>query len=452
MKFPNSLVPRLAFIGLVAIAAPAGAGDFEDALAKAYLTNPSLEGARANLRATDEGVPTALSGFRPSVTATGTVGDSRKETSANPGTQVSTDPKTMTLTLSQPIYSGGATLAGMRKATHQVEAARARLLGTEQSILLSAATSYLNVVRDQAVRDLNLNNEQVLKRQLQATRDRFKVGEITRTDVHLAEARLARAVADSISAAGTLESSRAAFTNAVGEAPGAFAAPDISFKIPKSLEAALKDGEAANPGVIAAGFDEKAARESINATRAGLLPSLALTGSAKRSLDTSASGYWATEYVGTLSLSVPLYQGGSTYSGLRSARHQAQGLRLAFDQALRDATQQIRTAWENHAATRARIAAFETQVQASQTALEGVQKEASVGSRTVLDVLDAEQELLDARVNLVTSQRDATVATLSLLSSVGRLTAAELQLPVALYDPVGHYRDVQWKMFGGGID
>lgn len=457
MVFSNSSDVRLGLAAVAllswAVAVPvAMAGDFEDALAKAYLSNPSLEAARANLRATDEGVPTALSGFRPSVTASGAVGDSVKETSAAPGTKLKTDPTTMALTVSQPIFSGGASVAGVRKAKHQINAARARLHGTEQAILLSAATAYLNVVRDQAVRDLNINNEQVLTRQLQATRDRFRVGEITRTDVHLAEARLARAVADRISSESTLESSRASFANVVGEAPGAFSAPELTFNVPQSLEAALSNGEAANPSLIAAEFDEKAAREGVAVTRAALLPSVNLSGTARRSLDTVADGYWSTEYTGTLSLSVPLYQGGSVYSGLRGARHQAQALRLAFDQALRDATQQIRQTWQTHAATRARIAAFETQVQASQTALEGVQKEASVGSRTVLDVLDAEQELLDARVNLVSSQRDAAVAALSLLSSVGRLTAAELNLPVDLYDPVGHYQDVEWKLFGGAID
>ena len=428
------------------------ASGFEDALAKAYSANPTLQQSRASLRATDEGVPYALSGFRPSISATGTISEYEKETSTNPGVTTNLSPRTMSLTVTQPIFSGLGTLSSLRKAVNTVKATRARLLSTEQGVLLKTATAYLDVVRNKSVMDLNANNEQVLGRQLEATRDRFKVGEITRTDVHIAEARLARAKAERIAAKGQLETSKASYANVVGEVGGDFNAPKLNLNLPKSLEDALNEGRKGNPIVVAAEYDEVAARESANVAKAGLMPSLNLSGTAKRSFDTVADNYESDELTGMLTLSVPLYQGGAAYSSLRRSRHQAAATRLAFDQALRDVTEEIHRAWENNLTALARIGAFETQVKASETALEGVEKEASVGSRTVLDVLDAEQELLDARVNLVRSQRDATVSALTLLSSVGRLTAKELQLSVDLYDAEGHYQDVRWKMFGGGID
>ena len=439
--FASAIIPSLSY----------GSG-FEDAMAKAYSANPTLQQSRAGLRATDEGVPFALSGFRPSLSATGSISEYEKETNLNPGVSTNLNPRTMSLTLTQPIFSGMGTLSAVRKAVSTVKAARARLLGAEQGVLLSTATAYLDVVRNKAVMELNTNNEQVLDRQLEATRDRFKVGEITRTDVHIAEARLARAKAERIAAQGQLETSKASYANIVGEVGSNFSAPDINLNLPKSLEDALNEGREANPVVVAAEHDEAAARESANVAKAGLMPSLNLSGTAKRSFDSVQSNYQSDELTGTLTLSVPLYQGGAAYSSLRSSRHQAAAARLAFDQALRDVTEEIHRAWENNLTAMARIGAFKTQVKASETALEGVEKEASVGSRTVLDVLDAEQELLDARVNLVRSQRDATVSALTLLSSVGRLTAVELQLPVDLYDAEGHYRDVRWKALGGSID
>ncbi len=428
------------------------AGGFEDALAKAYSANPTLQQSRAGLRATDEGVPYALSGFRPSISATGTASEYEKETNLAPGVTTNLSPRTMSLTVTQSIFSGLGTLSSLRKAVSTVKASRARLLSTEQNILLRTATAYLDVVRNKAITDLNTNNEQVLGRQLEATRDRFKVGEITRTDVHIAEARLARVKAERIAAQGQLETSKASYANVVGEVGEDFNAPKLNLNLPKSLEIALNEGRKGNPIVIAAEYDEVAARESANVAKAELMPSIDLSGTAKRSFDSVQDNYESDELTGMLTLSVPLYQGGAAYSSLRSSRHQAASARLAFDQALRDVTEEIHRAWESNLTALARIGAFETQVKASETALEGVEKEASVGSRTVLDVLDAEQELLDARVNLVSSQRDATVSALTLLSSVGRLTAKELQLPVDLYDAEGHYRDVRWKMFGAGID
>lgn len=454
----NTTVSRLAIAGFASSLAlsvavqPVQADTLMDALAKAYATNPSLQSARATLRATDEGVSQAISGWRPSLSASGTSGLKRSETSSAPGNTISTQPKTLTLSASQSLYAGGQTTSDIASAENSVLAQRARLLTSEQSVLLSAATAYLNVQRDQAVVELNAKNEVVLSSQLEATQDRFNVGEITRTDVHQAESRLAGATADRIQAEGDLKSSRAGYANVMGEAPGTLEVPKLALPMPVNLEDALTLAEDANPTVMAAVFDEKAARDDVESTRGQLLPSVDLSGSASRSLDTSSNGYWANAYEAKVTLSVPLYQSGSVYSKLRQARQTASATRLTADQTKRDVAEQVRTAWETLVSTRARIDAIKTQVRASETALEGVQREASVGSRTVLDVLDSEQELLDARVNLVKSQRDETVAALTLLSSVGNLTAPDLNLAVDLYDAQGHYRKVRDKWFGGLVE
>lgn len=448
-KTLKNSVAQGALVAAMALgAAHANAETLVDALAKAYATNPTLESARANLRATDESAAQALSGYRPSVSATGTASAKQQETSTDPGNKVDTNPKTLSLNLTQSLYAGGQTMAAVSSAENTIRAQRANVQGTEQTVLLNAATAYLDVLRDQAVLDLNRNNEDVLSRHLEATQDRFNVGEITRTDVHQAEARLAGATANRIQAEGNLEASRATYANVVGEAPGVLERPDTALPLPGSLGEALDMAEEANPSIVAAIYSEKAARDSIDSAKGKLMPSIDLSGSAARSLDTTSDNYWANALEAKVTLTVPLYQSGSVHSQVRQARQQASAARLDADQARRTVAEQVRQAWQNLEATRARIESINTQVRAAETALEGVQREASVGSRTVLDVLDAEQELLDARVNLVTSQRDETVAALTLMSTVGRLTATDLNLAVDLYDTTRHYQDVRGKWFG----
>ncbi|MEG3617873.1 TolC family outer membrane protein [Magnetovibrio sp. PR-2] len=449
--FKNT-VSRLALVSAALLAvSPASAETLQEALSKAYATNPSLQSARATLRATDEGVAQAISGWRPSLSVEAYSSVKNQETNTSSG-KVNTNPKYLGLTLSQSIYAGGTTMAGIEAAESDVYAQRARLVTQEQTVLLNAASAYLNVLRDQAVLELNVKNEEVLSSQLDATRDRFNVGEITRTDVHQAESRLAGATADRIQAEGDLKTSRATYANLIGDAPATLDTPILALPLPESLEDALALAETNNPSVIAADFDYKSASADINSNKGELLPSLDLSGTASRSLETASKGYWANAAEAKLTLSVPLYQSGSVYSQLRAARQTAAASRLDLDQTRRDVAEEVRTAWETLASTQARIEAIKSQVLAAETALEGVQREASVGSRTVLDVLDAEQELLDARVNLVKSQRDETVAELTLLSSIGNLTAANMNLAVDFYDAQGHYQDVRNKWFGGRIE
>jgi len=448
----NTFLTRTAFGGvLLAVSShTVSAESLSDALVKAYNTNPTLLSSRATLRATDEGMAQAVSGWRPSFSATGTASAKDFESTNDPK-GYSTEPRSLTLNVSQSLFAGGTTMAAMSAAENAVQAQRARLTSAEQTVLLSAATAYMNVFRDQSVVDLNIKNEQVLTRHLEATRDRYEVGEITRTDVHQAEARLAGSNATRIQSEGTLETSRANYVNVVGEAPGKLEASILDLNLPVSLDEALAISKVNNPTVIAAIFDEKGSKDDVDSAQGSLLPTIDLSGSANRSLDTSTSYTSSNSLEAKVTLSVPLYQSGSVYSQLRQARQTASASRLALMQSRRDATELVRTEWQGLQTIRARIDSIKTQVRAAKTALEGVQREASVGSRTVLDVLDAEQELLDAQVNLVTSQRDETVSALTLLSATGQLTAADLKLSVDLYDADRHYQDVRGKWFGGSV-
>jgi outer membrane protein len=305
------------------------------------------------------------------------------------------------------------------------------------------------VVRDQAVVELNVNNEQVLARQLEAARDRFEVGEITRTDVHQAEARLSGATADRIKAEGDLQASRAAYVKVIGEAPGGLeeTAPPTDFPagLPQALTIALDE----NPSVISAEFNQAAARDNVDQVRGELLPSVDLSGSAARAFEASSETSRSDSYTGKVTLTVPLYQSGSVYSRLRQARQELASKRNLVGEAKRDAEEQVTRAWETLQSTKARIRSYDAQITAAEVALEGVQREAAVGSRTVLDVLDAEQELLDAKVNLVRAKRDELVASFDLKSALGRLTATALGLEVDVYDPAAHYGEVRGKWTGG---
>jgi outer membrane protein len=439
-----------AFVAL-GMTATAHGQSLEEALASAYGGNPTLLAKRAGLRATDEGVPQAISQWRPSLTASGSSGRTESTLSTRTESKQNFNPHSASLTLSQSLYSGGKTTAAIGSAENAVLAGRAALLGVEQTVLLDAVKAYVDVFRAQATLDLRINNEQVLNRQLEATSDRFEVGEITRTDVHQAEARLAKATADRIQGEGDLVSSRATYRNVIGETPGSLSAPAMELNLPSSAEESVKLAVAQNPDVVSAEFNELASQNNISEVKGELLPSLDLSGTASRSLNASGLKTSLESYSAKVTLSVPLYQSGSVYSRLRSARQTASQRRREIDSARRDATETATRAWETLQTSRARIDSFNAQIKASQVALEGVQREASVGSRTVLDVLDAEQELLDAKVNIVSAQRDEMIARFELKSAIGEMTAVQLALPVAAYDSRKHYNDVRSKLFGGNI-
>lgn len=424
----------------------------EDAMAKAYINNPTLLAARAGLRSTDEGVPQALANWRPTVEITSSAGAQVQRGNTNrENRSQSRRPVDFGISLTQPLFRGGRTLAATSGAENDVRAARANMLDSEQTILLQAATAYLNVFRDQAVLELNRNNEEVLQRQLEATRDRFEVGEITRTDVHQAEARLARSVADRIQSEGDLETSRANYLNIVGEPAETKAQlPEAEpVGLPADGEDAVRVAVVNNPGVISAEFSRRSSMDNVDEVWGELLPELNLNASSTREFESVSETSVRNTHEITLDLTIPIYQQGDVYSRLREARQDAAETTLEIDVQRRDAAEQATQAYESLLTARAQVQAFETQIEANVVALEGVQREAAVGSRTVLDILDAEQELLNARVSHVRSQRDQFVAIYELLSALGRLTAKDMGLTVDLYDPREHYDEVRDKWFGG---
>jgi outer membrane protein len=450
---PQMLARR--FFG-IAIAATlfTGAADaqtLEDALVKAYQGSPTLKAERARLRATDEGVPQALSGWRPTVSVSGSYGAQRSDSTTNgPANKTAevTEPLTGSLTVSQNLYRGGRTVAATEAAEHTVKADRARLSDAEQSVLLSAATAYANVVRGQAVLELNINNERVLQRQLDATRDRFRVGEVTRTDVSQAESRLSRASADRIAAEGSLTDSRAAYENVVGEPPVVLKPAKPLEDLPSSLLEAINAAKLNNFAVTRTKYLELAAQSAVSGIVGELLPNLTLNGEMETNHETSTDRSENQTVSVIARVSVPLYASGSVTSRVRAAKQTVSQRRDEFNQSVRDAIEAATGAWQILQTGRAQIRAFSAAVKAAEIALEGVREEANVGSRTLLDVLDAEQELLDARVSLVRSMRDELVATYQLRQAIGDGTAAKLGLPVELYNVEKHYREVRGKWWG----
>jgi TolC family type I secretion outer membrane protein len=433
----------------MAVLAPGAvfADTLDQALAKAYNNNPTPLAERARLRPIDEAVPQALSNWRPTVTLSGEAGVTRTDSATTTPHVRTTEPTTAEIIVTQPLYRGGRTTAEIARAENEVRAARARLSSVEQSVLLLATRAYVDAFRDRAVVGLNIKNEQRVRRQLQATRDRFQVGEVTRTDVSQAEARFARAKADRVQAEGNLISSRAIYRNIIGEAPGELSRPPIRG-LPANETEAQRLAGTANPDVIAAEFDEKAARDDIKVIHGELLPELNVKGSLSAADETSSASSSRNTGEIMAELTVPLYQAGEVYSRLREAKEVASRRRQQAHEARRNAIEAAARAWESLSTALARVRAFQEEVRANKIALNGVETEALVGTRIVLDILDAEQELLDAQVNLVRSQRDEIVAGHELKLAVGRLTAVNLGLPVKIYDFEENYGSVRNKWFG----
>ncbi|MGC2415623.1 MAG: TolC family outer membrane protein [Stellaceae bacterium] len=474
----TSVVAALLFAG-----APAVAQTLTESFAYAYNNNPALLAQRAALRATDEGVPQALSNWRPTVTFSGSAtaergGFVQPEINTAPSffpgpapcggsfpqnfgehcapTQFSNFlSKTLDLKITQPVYRGGRTEAQTRAAINTVHATRAQTLGVETQVFQAVAQAYLDVVRDQTLVEVSRNNEQVLHKQLDATRDRFRVGEVTRTDVAQAESSLAQATAQRIQAEGTLESSRANFARFVGHPPGRLVMPRERPVLPATREEALSLASNDNPNVIAASFTELAARDNVDLVRGQLLPQVSIVGDLNRSFAPSFTLRNIRQDTAsvTAQLTMPLYEGGAIYSQTRAAQQTVGQRRSQVDDARRQAVQTATQNWETLHAARAAIASFDSAVKAAQIALEGTQQEALVGSRTVLDVLIAEQQLFTTQSSLVQAQHDAAVAEFNLAAATGRLIAPELKLPVQLYDMDRHYKSVKdkWAGFGGGL-
>ena len=423
----------------------AASQSLEEALAQAYESNPTLRAARAELRVVNEQVPQALSNWRPSVEAVGTIGRSRSDTQEPIKDTTVATPREARLSITQPLYRGGRTVAATQRAENQVLAQRATLRSVEQTVLFDGARSYFDVWRDQSVLELNINNEQVLRRQLEATQDRFDVGEVTRTDVAQSESRLAVASANRIAAEGDLAASRAVFQRVIGTAPEVLDGPEPVLGLPGSRQEAIDRALRQDPRVLSAILSERAAERNVREVLGELLPEVNLRGNLSHRHSSSSSEGQDASIIAELR--IPIYQQGQVSSRVRAAKQEANQRRIQIEEARRQAKEDTIEAWEDLETARAQIDSFEAGVRANEIALEGVRQENEVGARTILDILDAEQELLDSQVSLVRAQRDEFVAGYSLLSALGRLTAEELQLPVEPYDPEGAYKAVRDTWF-----
>ncbi len=436
----------------VSVTPPAVAQTLEEALATAYSSNPDLLAARAQLRSVNEGVPQALSNWRPQVTVSGSAGLERREFQGDSGSDTeTTEPWEVGVGVTQSLYRGGRTTAETARAEAEVEAQRARLTATEQEVLLDAVVAHMDVWRDQSVLQLNRKNEQVLGRQLEAARDRFTVGEITRTDVAQSEARLARATAERIDAEGNLASSRAIYQKVIGIYPGILVQPPALEGLPSEQKTVVDIALARNPNLASAQFSASAARHRIREDLGRFLPEVSLTGDISHSEENVVENGETDQYRVLAQVTIPLYQQGLVSSQVREDKQIANQRRLEIDAARRTVEQNAIRAWEAYQTARAQIVSITAEVAANRIALEGVRQEQAVGARTVLDLLDAEQELLDSEVNLVRAQRDDLVAAYAELATMGRLTATDLKLPVDVYDPVSDYEAVRNKWFGLGI-
>ncbi|MDX1541948.1 MAG: TolC family outer membrane protein, partial [Geminicoccaceae bacterium] len=445
----NALRAALAVGLLAATHQPGGAQTLEEALVSAYLTNPELEAQRAALRATDELVPEALSDWRPNVRVDGSAVAADID-SPNAKGQLST--LTGSLVVDQDIYRGGETVANTSRAEALVRLERARLQAIEQDVLLDAVVAYTDLLTALAVLELAIQNENRLERQLQATRDRFEVGEVTRTDVAQAQARLAGAVSDRTEAEGAIRSAEATFRAVINEEPVRLTAPAPLTDLPPREEEAQELAQSFNPNIAAAQFDLQAAEWGIDVAESALLPRLSVRGELTYTEEPSfALDRQRVASVGA-NLTVPLYQGGGEYARVRQSKHTFRQRREDLETAYRLVREEVTDAWQTMMTATATIESISEQVRAAEIALEGARQEALVGQRTVLDVLDQEQDLFTAEVDLVRAQRAQIIASYRVKAAIGQLTAEGVGLPVEPYDPSAHYERVRDRWFGLGPD
>jgi outer membrane protein len=442
----------LALTGLLAVSAPARAETMQEALALAYANNPALQAERAKLRSVDEGVPEALSGWRPSASAQANTGISHQAFDTTSG---NLKPADIGVTLSQPVYRGGRTVATTKQAEENVLQERAQLTDTEQTVLVNAATSYLDVLQDQAILDLEAANETTLEAYAREANERTNLGEKTHTDISQAETRLARAHADRNTAEVNLRIARSAYARFVGQPSGPFAQPDLKLSLPATRDAAIDQAMMHEPAVTAAEHAERADAANIDAVRGNLLPEISLQGSINKTRNENVPQQFINDNhtendQALIQMKVPLYTGGADYARLRAAHQQRSEKLKNLDEAKREAEERAVQAWEQMQITAENIGLRRQQVEAAQAAFEGMTQEERTGDRSSTDRLNAVQELLDARVAALQAEHDHTVASIQMTAAAGDFTAEKLGLKVDLYDPGQHYRDSRGRWFGTG--
>jgi outer membrane protein len=434
--------------------APALAETIEAALVRAYQNNPQLNAQRALVRSTDENVPQALSGYRPKVALTASAGYQYQDTLTTSGgtpnaivrteTHGANPPRSAGLTITQTLFNGNQTANKTRVAESQVSGAREGLRVLEQTVLLTAATSYMDYLRDSAIVEVQKSNVRVLEQTLKQTRDRFNVGEVTRTDVAQSEAQLAAGKTQELTAESNLVTTQANYRRVIGNEPMNLApGSPVDRYLPPSLPQAVELSLIENPNVTAAMYGVDVNFLQVKVNEGALLPTVSLQGSVQQAYEQTLISQRSFGASAVAQVSVPIYQGGSEYSLIRQSKETLAQQRLNLETTRDQTRANTVTAWGQLVAGKAQVSSAQAQVQASEIALNGVREEAKAGQRTTLDVLNAQQALVNARVALVTAQHDRVVASYSVLSSVGRLSPQILNLPTITYDASVHYQQVR---------
>jgi outer membrane protein len=445
----------MAFVG----PAPALADTIEAALVRAYQNNPQLNAQRASVRSTDENVPQALSGYRPKVALTASAGyqytDVNSTQGGTPTAILRTElhganpPRSAGLTVTQTLFNGNQTANKTRAAESQVSGAREALRVLEQSVLLSAATIYMDYLRDAAILEVQKSNTRVLEQTLKQTQDRFNVGEVTRTDVAQSEAQLAAGRTQQLAAEATLTTTRSNFRRIIGNEPQALApGSPVDRFLPATLPAAVELSLTENPNVTASMFGIDVNFLQVKVAEGALLPTVTVQAAVQQSYEQALNTFRQFGASAIAQVSVPVYQGGAEYSLIRQSKENLAQQRLVLEQTRDAARANTVTAWGQLVAGKAQVSSAQAQVTASEIALNGVREEAKAGQRTTLDVLNAQQALVNARVALVTAQHDRVVASYAVLSTVGRLSPIVLKLQTTTYDPSVHYQQVRDSWYG----
>ena len=441
---------------MLLLGGPAGAESINSSLSRAYVNNPQLNAQRAGTRAADENVPLANAGFLPRASATGTVGFAHSDTrgalglGGAGGASADTIPRGVGLSVTHTSFDGYRTPNSVRQAESNVLGSREALRNIEQSVLQSAAQSYMDVLRDTAVLDLRNSNIKVLEEQLRQTQDRFKVGEVTRTDVAQAEAGLAGSRADFYTAQSNLQNSIASYRQVVGVQPTRLeAARPVERGLPPTLRNAIEISQIEHPSVQAALHQVDAAALQVKVAEGALYPTVQVQGSVTKQYDVSNTAN-SESFVGSVTggVTIPIYQGGAEYATIRQAKEVLSQARLTADVQRENVRAAVISAWGLLESSKATVQSDQASVNASEIALNGVREEARVGQRTTLDVLNAQQTLLNARVSLVGAQRDRVVASYAVLATVGKLSLSTLGLSVKQYNPITHFNQVKDKWFG----
>ncbi|HLX16141.1 MAG TPA: TolC family outer membrane protein [Bradyrhizobium sp.] len=429
-------------------AAPARADTMEAALLRAYQNNPQLNAQRASVRATDESVPQALSGYRPKLAATASSGGQfTNELVRIPGSKIeegSQGPHAAGATVTQTLFNGNQTANKVRAAESQVSGAREGLRLLEQSVLLAAASIYMDYLRDAAILEVQRSNTRVLEETLRQTRQRYGAGLVTPTDVAQSEAQLAAGRTQELAAEATLTTTRANFRRIIGNEPRQLApASPVDRYLPETLRDAADIALAENPSVTSAMYGIDVSFLNVKISEGALFPTVSLQASVQKTSQQTITQVREFSASAVAQVSIPIYQGGAEYSLIRQSKETADQQRFNLEQVRDQARADLITAWGQLLAGKAQIASSQAQVEASEIALLGTRKEATVGQRTVLDVLNAQQALVNARVALVTAQHDRVVASYAVLSSIGRLSPQLLHLATPVYDPSVHYYQVR---------